>query len=578
MRSSRKGARGGRRIARVMSTTAILSTVSLFTMPGSQAWADGPYAINADNSTADSTVTSSLDGLTTLRVRVLKPTTTPPSGGWPAVIYMTGSSTSRCNDINYYTRAQLAADGFVVVSFNGRGWPGGGVNSAACGESSAEMADTLNDSGWDGSGPNDKQDVKDIITWVINNQPVNPAKIGAMGASYNGQRTYLLPAFDSRIAAIIPIDAPTMGLGNVASISDRPAAENSYGSLTSYLHANAGWFGHSDPSVLSNVSEATRTRYLGLTVPTATQTWFDDRTVLDDNVNLDKAHLITVPTFVVHGLLDNTINPSQAIEAWKKIPASTPNQKYLYLGACGHGAPCATNNATALRDKLHGFLDKHLRGSAVTMGGPVFYAIPPVTQASDNWTVQQASSWPPPELPGSPQTLYLRAGNALSGTAPTTSEAADTMTNNTWANSVGDSCAATSYGTGEYVAYTSTDVASQNLKLAQVDADLTLSSSTTRLAVVADLWEVTPAGVDVARVWKGTSFVVPTARGQAANTHVRFKFVPSGNAYTVASGNKLRLKIATNYRGYFAPEPYPGTYSIYHTSTEPSKITLHWAS
>jgi predicted acyl esterase len=558
-----------------MSSLAILATVSLFALPATPGLADGPFPINADNASADSTVTSSIDGVTTLRVRVLAPTTTPPSGGWPAVIYMTGSSTSRCNNINYYPRDQLARDGFVVVSFTGRGWPGGGVNSAACLDSSAEMADTLNDSGWDGSGPNDKQDVKDIISWVISNQPVNAAKIGVMGASYNGQRTYLMPAFDSRIAAIVPIDAPTLGLGNVASISDHASAENSSGSLFSYLNANAGWFGHSDPSVLSNVSEATRTRYLGLTVPTATQTWFNSRTVLDDNSSVDKAHLITVPTFVVHGLLDNTINPSQAIEAWKKIPAG---QKYLYLGACGHGAPCATGNATALRNKIHDFLDKYLRGSAVTMGGPVFYAIPQVNQASDDWPVQQASNWPPPELPGSPQTLYLRTGNSLSTTAPTTNEAADTMPNNTWANSIGDACAATSYGAGEYVAYTSTDVALQNLKLAQVDADLTLSSSTTRLAVVADLWEVTSTGVDVARVWKGTSFVVPTARGQAANTHVRFKFVPSGNAYTVAAGNKLRLKIATNYRGYFAPEPYPGTYSIYHTNTEPSKITLHWAS
>jgi len=574
----------GRKWTKVVTTVAVsfASTVFAVSTPLPRAGAT-TYPINADDATADSTITATSGG--TLTLRVLKPTSTPPVGGWPMMIYMTGSTTSRCNDINWFKRTDMASQGYVVVSFNGRGWPAGSL-AGACGTSvasqNAEITDELNDNGWDLSGPKDLQDVKDIVTWAIANQPVNSGQIGAVGQSYNGTRTYLLPAFDPRIKAIIPSDAPnTSFLGTVAGISNRQVAELNGGTPTAYMDANAGWFGHSDPSVASNILEAVKDNYLGTAVPTATQTYINDRTFLDDNPSVDKtASLANVPTFIVSGFLDTSVNPTVGIETWKKIPSSN---KFLYVGACGHGAQCLTGNATNIRNTVLNFMEKYLRGSAITMGGPVFFAVPPPPLPGtpdnypDNWTFQQSTTWPPPEPAGAPVTYYLHSGNIMTTTAPTTAEAADSPTNNAWANPIGDGCTSASYGAGEYVQYTTDTAAGPSAKMTEMDADFYVSSTTSRLQLAVDAFEVDAMGTE-RRIWKGTSIVVPTARNQTPGTHVHFVFKPSGNGNTFTMGNKLRIKVATNYKGMYAQEPYVGTYSIYHTNVEPSKIIMHFAT
>ncbi len=534
---------------------------------------------STDGTSADATWTPGTG--VSLTGRVLYPTGCG-TGPWPLVLYMQGSNSSRCDNINWMTRSQLAALGFVVVSFNGRGFPNG--DSALSCTSATDMTDALNDSGYDASGPNDKLDAKNVIDWAIAGcstlctSKVDSANIGVIGYSYNGTRTFLLPAYDSRIDAIIPVAAPTTSMiGAVNTISDRPPAEPSSATPTAYLHGNFGWYGHADPTVHTAIADAIRTKYLGLTPSSTTQTFFNDRTVLDDSAAVDKAHLITKPTFVVAGFRDQTVNPTAQIQTWKKLPTG---DRYLYVGACGHSAWCRTNDQTTLRNKVHDFLDKYLKASGASLGGPVFFVTPPQTDV-DWGALTSATDWPPTEVAGSPQTWYLRSSNLLSLTAPSTSEAADNMSNPVWGSpsSVATACDATlGYSTGQFVQYTTDQaVAASILKLVEVEADLWLSSTTDRLQVVVDVFRVSPTNVE-SRVFQGASIVAPTARGQAAGTHVRFKFRAGGAGMTFTLNDKVRIKVATHFKGQYAPEPFPGTYSAYHTTSEPSSVKFHWAA
>jgi predicted acyl esterase len=217
------------------------------------------------------------------------------------------------------------------------------------------------------------------------------------------------------------------------------------------------------------------------------------------------------------------------------------------------------------------------------MGGPVFYSVPPQPLPTppnppesypDNWGLSTAPSWPPNDTP---VTYYLHSGGILNQAVPTTQEAADTMDNGPWLNPVGDMCTNAPYGPLEFEPYTTDVGAGPSAKLTSVEADLYLSSDIARFQVALDAFEVTPGGVE-RRIWKGTSIVVPTARGVTPNTKVRFQFKPSGNGNNFAMGNKLRIKVATNYHGTAAPEPYVATQSIFHTNTHPSKIILHFAT
>jgi predicted acyl esterase len=565
-----------------LSLVALLVTTGVVVAGGPRtelAFAHAGCSSSTDSTSADATWTPA-SGVA-LTARVLYPTACG-TGPWPLMLYMQGSLSSRCDNINWLTRSQLAALGFVVVSFNGRGFPNG--DSALTCTPDTDAVDALNDSGYDSSGPNDKLDAKNVIDWAINGcsslctGKVDGENVGVIGYSYNGLRTYLLPSYDSRIDAIVPVAAPTTSLlGSVNAISDRPPAEPSSAAATAYLHGNFGYYGHADPAVHTAMADAIRTRYLGLTPTTTTQAFIDARTVLDDDANVDKAHLITTPTLVVAGFRDQTVNPTAQIETWKKLPTGN---KYLYVGACGHFAWCRSNDQTLLRSKVHDFLDKYLKSSSVNLSGPVFFVTPP--QSDVDWgALTNAPGWPPTPVPNTPQTWYLRSNNTLNQTAPSTSESADTISNPVWGspNSVATACEPTTgYASGEFVPYTTNaSIAVQTAKLVQVEADLWLSSTTDRLQVMVDVFRVSPTNVET-RIYQGASIVVPTARGQVPGTHVRFKFRAGGSGMTFTQNDKVRIKVASHFKGRYAPEPYPGNYSIYHTTNEPSSVKLHWAA
>jgi hypothetical protein len=349
------------------------------------------------------------------------------------------------------------------------------------------------------------------------------------------------------------------------------------------------------------------------------QAWEEARVVLDDALSVDKARLLGTTgapaVFVVHGLLDQRANPAPDILAYNKIP-TTNTSRYLFVGPCGAGAPCGTNNATKLRDKVKLFLDRWLNlNTGTTVGGPIFFTVPakawdhdsnattPRIIPTDNWgtagdgtpQVDSDGVWPPP-LVATETRCFLNNGTltAVGGCGSvSTSEAAQSITNPKPLEPYGTACAcltgvlgySTTPGDDEFHTYTTAavgnDGASHDRQLVGVTAFVHLSSTTTRTQVQLDAYEVPVVGgveKPETRIWQGSAFVVPVARNQGANTVVRVVFKPGGSAWRFDQASKLRFRIASRFMDVNGAEPLAATYSIKHASPTLSGVILQWAT
>lgn len=366
--------------------------------------------------------------------------------------------------------------------------------------------------------------------------------------------------------------------------------------------------GHTLQSTISSYTSATQVTLAttakatvsGKRVSWGAQGFWDQRILLDDDPAVDKASLITVPTFVVAGWLDglpSTFTQVQ-IEAWKKVNTS---DKYLYLGSCTHSPdPCHENNRVKMRDAMHRFFDLYLKGASTAVGGPVFYTIPPKyvsgtnnpwTPTGQTWTESTASTWPP----ASPTTWtgYFRNDGTLQDTAQSGTGCTEASP-----GTVGTGCsrvdnkanypitvdvclgyiwlAGGTYGSTEAVSFDTPAFASDG-KLVQVDADLYMSTKdSTRLQVNVDLFDVDSGGTQVIRVWQGPAQVIPVKRDATAGDANKYRMVfnVGGAAWTVATDHLLRVKVTSKFAWHAMPEPLPDIYKLWHNNDYQSKVTL----
>lgn len=602
----------------VAVATSVLHPIALAPTPAA---AHSPYTSTPDTSGADQTVTV---GAVQFRVRVLRPDTPAPLTGWPLIIYMAGDFENRCanvnergNQVSWYTRKQMAEHGFAVLSFNARGLPAnylaGDNPSGTLGcDAHDDAADSINDSGWDMGGPNDKTDLKGLIDWAAttyspsgcaatNGVCINGDQVGLFGyGAIDALKTLLMgvpasanPQYSPRVKALVPIGFEEPVVRNLKALSSDGAATPAFrpvdlGHGAYYGDTNSGYFGTSDPSVLAQHAELLRDSYLNASVPGPTTTWFDERTVVDDNATVDKAQEITTPTFMVNSFLDADAGFQTATLAYNKLGATN---KHLYVGACGttytqrpetEASPCGSVNGTNLRTRVHAFLDRWVRQeTSVTVGGPIFYAMPPATNplTTDNWTEQTDADgvWPPPSTT---ETSCL--GN-LGGWWPCGTEPKGTRT---MSNLVGipakDFCglAGSTYTDNVESLWYTGSVLGATKKMLDMELDFWLLSDTSRSQVFVDVFDVNAAGAET-RVWQGAAQIVPTARNTAAFTGVHYKFKPGGNGWTFASTSRIRIKLAANYKKSFAQELIPATYWVWHDNDNNGagvKVTMRWAT
>ncbi|HEX2039826.1 MAG TPA: CocE/NonD family hydrolase [Acidimicrobiales bacterium] len=600
------------------------------------AHAGPPYTSIADSATADHTVTG-LNG-TTMQVRVLRPSTDSarPASGWPLVVYMAGDLKNRCANVNesstrtsWYTRKQMAEHGFAVLSFNPRGGPANhnagvvstGTTDCTTGGDAKDMteksAGTTEDTGWDLGGPNDKGDVKALIDWAVANYTwsgcttscIDGDKVGLFGyGAVDGLKSLLMGVpnppnaqYSSRVKGIVTVGYEEYTIRNLAAVSSDGTnfREVDQGLRPETPEFATGTFGWADPSVYEHTTQLLADKYLNTAVPDTTTTWLDQRTVLSDNASVDKAEEITTPVFMANAFLDDGAGTTTATLAYNKLGSAN---KYLYLGACGSAysqisatslGPCQGTNAQRLRDKVHEFLDRHVRGdTAVSVGGPVFWAVPPATSplSSSDWgapATDTQAQWPPASVGSGTTTLDYCLGSDGKFYDGLCSVALQPTANRTIQNVLGadNSPAAFAFCAGANTTYDAatesvsyeTSAATAEYKMIGFQADISMKSNTSRLQAYVDLFTVDANNVET-RVWQGSSQVVPVKRDGTAGTIYRFKFRPAGTAWTIPIGHRVRVKIAANYKRGFAQEllPAPSTdpWTITHTDANPTQFTI----
>ncbi|MGW0775518.1 CocE/NonD family hydrolase [Streptomyces sp. NPDC002835] len=182
---------------KVLRTTAIgtvsaallagSATAAPAALPAAPAQVQAPLQQETDGSTASPDirfVDIEGHGGTVLKANVVTPAGAAGGGTYPVVVLPTSWAMPQ---IEYLAQAQkLAASGYVVVSYNSRGfWQSGGEIETA--------------------GPPDIADASRVIDWALANTPADPGRVGMAGVSYGAGISLLAAAKDERIKAVVAL-------------------------------------------------------------------------------------------------------------------------------------------------------------------------------------------------------------------------------------------------------------------------------------------------------------------------------------------------------------------------------------
>jgi predicted acyl esterase len=301
-------------------------------------------AAAGDFTQVDTRVTMS-DGVH-LAVSYFQPTGTPPPGGWPAVVLLHGLGQTRNTSdfVNWSPNGMaarvLAPNGYAVLTYDAR----------AHGQS--EGLFTLD-------GPRELADLRELLTWLTANHPVDARHVGAYGSSYGGGLLLRAAVEGLPLAAIAP----------AATWTDLTQA------LLPQGHVRAG-------VVLGFSQDIPLSRY----GPQEAQLLKD--AMAERNLPAVRAYLasrstrsqlgsVRIPTFLLQGRRDFAFDVNQALTAFRLLKGP----KRLYLGDFGH-APAANPPAEFeyAATEVRMWFDRFLKG--VPNG---IDKRPPVELAPDPW-------------------------------------------------------------------------------------------------------------------------------------------------------------------------------------------------
>ena len=302
------------------------------------------HAAAADFTKIDTRVTMS-DGVQ-IAVSYFQPAGTPPAAGWPAVVLLHGlGQTRNSSDFvnwspNTMAAQYLAPEGYAALTFDAR----------AHGQSGGQF--TLD-------GPRELADLRELLTWLTTNHPIDAQHIGAYGASYGGGLVWKAAVDGFPFAAIAP----------TATWTDLQEA------LAPQALVRAG-------IVFAFSQDIPQDRYGP-----------DERQLLSDaiaerNVPALRAYLasrstrpqlgtVRIPTFVLQGRRDFAFDANQAIAAYARVRGP----KRLYIGDFGHTpAPNPPDEFNYAALELRAWFDRFLKGMPNGIDKR-----PPVELAPDPW-------------------------------------------------------------------------------------------------------------------------------------------------------------------------------------------------
>jgi fermentation-respiration switch protein FrsA (DUF1100 family) len=301
----------------------------------------------------------------------------PPTGGWPALVFLHWLSGNK-EQMNALAEASgFAGQSYVVLTFDARGHgQSGGLVSI--------------------DGPREIADTRAIHAWLAARTDVADAKIGAWGISYGGGAV-----FNSLVAGV-----PWGAVVTVETWTDLYSALMPQGLVKSGLVAGlAGSIPEArrDPS-LTPVTLAAFAGNAAVVRP-----WAAERS------SLAKLGSVTTPVFMAQGRRDFLFGIDQASLAFKRLRGP----KALYLGLHGH-APSTFPAADTgyLLSQVRAFYDCYLGASPCSRAATAFALAPEgFTGGQLAWaTSQPGTTSSTIAFPG--VTTFARTGKASRRAAP----------------------------------------------------------------------------------------------------------------------------------------------------------------
>ncbi|MGD3112376.1 CocE/NonD family hydrolase [Streptomyces sp. YGL11-2] len=333
----------GRPQGRHRTTTAVLITAlalsgSLVTTPASAASHPGPRTAHAAAPAARSFRLADIpmkDG-TVLKADVFTPAPGTPGadrhGRYPLVVQPASWGQ---NDLEYVAQGrQLAAEGYVAVTYTVRGfWGSGGQVDVA--------------------GAKDVGDVSGVIDWALAHTPADPQRIGMVGLSLGGGLTLMGAAFDPRVKAV----AALSGWGDL--VDSLYSGQTRHLQAAALLHAVQMPTGRPSPEFSRMLADLYGDRDIPQVVA-----WAHKRSPA---TYVDRINAHGTAVFMANAWGDSIFNPSQMTAFYQRLTVP----KHLELRPGDH----ATQELTGLLG-LHNatwtsarhWLDQHLKGGG-TDGG-----------------------------------------------------------------------------------------------------------------------------------------------------------------------------------------------------------------
>lgn len=265
----------------------------------------------------------SADG-TQLAASLYLPDGTPPSGGWPGVIFMHGLGGTRAS-VNTIAEAMgVVGPNYAVLSYDARGH---GASGGLVGI----------------DGPAEIEDVKRAFAFLRDRPEVADGKIGAWGISYGGGA-----AWNSLVAGV-----PWAAIEVVETWTDLEEALAPQGLAKTGVIA--GFLSSIDPARISPEVLAIRTAAFAGTL-NGVSSFAAARS------SITKLAGVKTPVFLMQGRRDFAFGLEQARRAY----ALLEGPKRLWIGNHGHAPstfPGADSTAMLTEGKL--WFDRHLRGVQV---------------------------------------------------------------------------------------------------------------------------------------------------------------------------------------------------------------------
>jgi predicted acyl esterase len=310
------------RSRRQRATAAALAALALLASTASSVLAPAE-ALGASVSNTDVTLTMP-DGVGLAGV-LTQPDTPGPH---PAIVFI---SSWGLPDFEYVSQAQqFAADGYVVLEYDPRGFynSGGTIDVA---------------------GPQDVADVSTVIDWMLAHTDANPDEIGVGGISYGAGLSLLAAAHDARIKAVASMSAWTDLDYSLYPNSTR------HQESTDLLVAAAKLTGRMSPDFENIIADF----YADKDVPQVLQ-W---GAVRSPQTYVDQINAHRTAVFISNGLQDSIFAPSQLTPFYDDL--TTAKRLMLQPGdhatAEASGLLGATNTVWT---NAHEWFDHYLTGAA----------------------------------------------------------------------------------------------------------------------------------------------------------------------------------------------------------------------